>query len=113
MSQPLKRTIDLLLTIPALVLVSHVMLVIAVMIWSSIGRPILFRHTRPGFRARPFTLLKFRTMRDAADAVGRPLPDADRLTRVGTWVRKLSLDELPQLWNVLRGDMSLVDRARS
>ena len=74
----------------------------------SVGSPVLFRHKRPGLHGRPFTLLKFRTMSEARDANGALLPDAQRLTRVGRWVRAGSLDEFPQLWNVLVGDMSLV-----
>jgi sugar transferase EpsL len=83
-------------------------MVVSVLVWSFMGRPILFRQQRPGRYARLFELLKFRTMSERRDASGRLLPDADRLTRIGRFLRATSLDELPQLWNVLRGDISLV-----
>jgi sugar transferase EpsL len=103
-----KRLLDLALTIPALILLAPVMGVVALAVWLTMGRPVLFRQVRPGLHAVPFTMLKFRTMTDARDAGGNLLPDAKRLTRLGRFLRRTSLDELPELWNVLRGDMSLV-----
>jgi len=103
-----KRLFDLLGAVVALVLFSPILLIVAVLVRVCIGRPVLFRQQRPGLGGKPFTILKFRTMRDAADAQGQPLPDADRLTRLGSALRAASLDELPELWNVLVGDMSLV-----
>ena len=103
-----KRGIDVAVAFTALLVLSPVMLIAALMIGFSMGLPILFRQQRPGKNAVPFVLLKFRTMRDARDNAGRLLPDAERLTFVGRLLRATSLDELPQLWNVLRGDLSLV-----
>jgi sugar transferase EpsL len=90
------------------VLTLPLILIVAVLIRSRLGSPVLFTQQRPGFRARPFVLYKFRSMTSASARSGEPLPDEARLTPLGMWLRKLSLDELPQLWNVLRGDMSLV-----
>jgi sugar transferase EpsL len=103
-----KRLLDLALTIPAMILLAPVMGVVALAVRLTMGRPVLFRQARPGLHAVPFTMLKFRTMTDARDADGNLLPDARRLTRLGRFLRRTSLDELPELWNVLRGDMSLV-----
>jgi lipopolysaccharide/colanic/teichoic acid biosynthesis glycosyltransferase len=103
-----KRAFDLFVAMAALIILSPLMAATALVVRTFLGSPVLFRQVRPGYKARPFTCLKFRTMRHATDSAGLLLPDADRLTRVGIWIRKLSLDELPQLWNVLRGDMSLV-----
>ena len=103
-----KRIIDFFGAGLGLLLLSPLLVAISLMIWHQMGRPILFRQTRPGLRGRPFQMLKLRTMRDAADAQGNILPDSERLTRLGRVLRASSLDELPELWNVLRGEMSLV-----
>ena len=108
MKRAMKRVIDVVVSGSALLVLWPVMAVVALAIRWSEGGPVLFRQVRPGYRGRAFTLLKFRTMRDERDAQGRRLPDAERLTALGQLLRGLSLDELPQLWNVLRGDMSLV-----
>jgi lipopolysaccharide/colanic/teichoic acid biosynthesis glycosyltransferase len=104
----MKRGFDMIVSLPALILVSPLLLVIAVLVRLKLGSPILFKQVRPGIKGRPFTMWKFRTMTDVRGPGGRMLPDADRLTRFGRWLRASSLDELPELWNVLRGDMSLV-----
>ena len=105
---PVKRAFDLLLTLPALILLAPLMGVIALLVRLKLGKPVLFCQARPGMNGEIFTLYKFRSMRDAVDADGRLLPDAARLTRFGRILRAASLDELPELWNVLRGEMSLV-----
>ncbi len=105
---PGKRLLDLVLTLPGLIVFSPVFALIALAVWINHGRPILFRQVRPGFRGQPFTILKFRTMNAARASNGNLLPDAARLTRLGSLLRSFSLDELPELWNVLRGEMSLV-----
>lgn len=105
---PGKRALDLLLTLPALLLLSPVLLVVALLVRIKHGTPVLFRQERPGLRGKPFMMYKFRTMTDARNAAGELLPDAERLTRFGMLLRKTSLDELPELFNVLRGDMSLI-----
>lgn len=104
----LKRLLDIVLSFAALILVSPVLVCTFVVVRYSLGTPVLFRQKRPGKNARLFTLFKFRTMADATGADGTPLPDHMRLTKVGQVIRRLSLDEIPQLFNVLRGDMSLV-----
>ena len=103
-----KRLVDLALTLPALVLLSPLVWTLALLVRLFLGSPVLFRQTRPGRDGAPFTLLKFRTMTDETDEAGNLLPDAQRLTRFGRFLRRTSLDELPELVNVLRGDMSLV-----
>lgn len=104
----MKRTFDIVLAIGALVVLSPVMAAIAALVRWKLGSPVLFRQARPGLHARPFEMLKFRTMTDARDSEGRLRPDAERLTRFGRFLRSTSLDELPELWNVLKGEMSLV-----
>ena len=104
----MKRAFDIAASFAALVVISPVLLLIAVLIRMKLGAPVLFAQPRPGLGGRVFTLWKFRTMTDARDSAGNPRPDADRLTGFGRFLRSTSLDELPELWNVLRGDMSLV-----
>ncbi len=104
----MKRLIDFFGAGIGLILLSPVLILVAILIWRQMGAPVLFRQTRPGLHGKPFQMIKFRSMRDAVDARGQVLPDAERLTRLGRFLRSSSLDELPELWNVLRGDMSLV-----
>lgn len=104
----LKRSGDFLLAALLLVALSPLLLVVAWMVRRNLGTPVLFRQRRPGRGGRIFEMVKFRTMRDALDKNGQPLPDAERLTPFGQWLRSTSLDELPELWNILRGDMSFV-----
>ena len=103
-----KRFLDLILTIPAFVLLSPVLIVTALLVRCKLGKPVLFTQQRPGLGGRPFKIFKFRTMTDARDADGALLPDSARLTRLGRFLRATSIDELPELFNVLKGDMSLV-----
>jgi lipopolysaccharide/colanic/teichoic acid biosynthesis glycosyltransferase len=107
-SQPGKRLFDLALALPALVLLSPLIAVAAVLAAIGVGSPILFRQQRPGLLGRPFILIKFRTMTDARNADGKLKPDAERAPPIGRFLRMTSLDELPELWNVVRGEMSLV-----
>ncbi len=103
-----KRIFDLALTLPGLILFSPVMLVIAAVILIVEGPPVLFVQPRPGFHSRIFNVIKFRSMRNAVDRRGRPLPDEQRLSSLGRFLRASSLDELPELVSILAGDMSLV-----
>jgi sugar transferase EpsL len=103
-----KRLLDVVVAVTLLILLSPVLCVTAALVAAATGRPVLFRQQRPGLGGKAFTIVKFRTMRDATDASGNPLPDAQRITRLGRFLRRTSLDELPELVNILRGDMSLV-----
>jgi lipopolysaccharide/colanic/teichoic acid biosynthesis glycosyltransferase len=104
----LKRFLDIIVASASLAVLAVPLMLVAAAIWFTIGRPVLFRQLRPGLHERPFPLLKFRTMTDSRDDQGNLLPDAARITRLGRWLRSTSIDELPELWNVLVGDMSLV-----
>lgn len=104
----LKRFFDITVSLLGLIALSPVMVVVAWNIRRKLGSPVFFRQVRPGRQGKPFEMIKFRTMKDAVDAEGNPLPDALRMTPFGGFLRSSSLDELPELWNVLKGDMSLV-----
>jgi lipopolysaccharide/colanic/teichoic acid biosynthesis glycosyltransferase len=103
-----KRALDIAVAGTTLVAAAPVLAGVALLVRKNLGSPVLFRQKRPGRHGQPFEMLKFRSMRDAVDAAGNALPDHERLTAFGKWLRASSLDELPELWNVLRGDMSLV-----
>lgn len=103
-----KRTLDLTCAAMALVILSPVLALVAFAIWATMGRPVVFRQARPGKNGRSFRVVKFRTMNGARDGSGQLLPDGERLTKLGRFLRASSLDELPQLWNVVKGEMSLV-----
>lgn len=104
----IKRAFDVILSASGLIVLSPVILYVAWKISRKMGSPVLFRQVRPGIDGKSFEMVKFRTMKDATDAQGNPLPDSERLTSFGQFLRSSSLDELPELWNVLKGDMSLV-----
>lgn len=104
----MKRVIDLLLTILLSLFLLPMLFVLVLVIRWRLGSPVLFRQQRPGLHGKPFIIYKFRTMTNATDEAGRLLPDSERLTAFGKFLRSTSFDELPELWNVLRGDMSLV-----
>ena len=103
-----KRSVDLFITISILIVASPVFAIITPLVRYKLGSPVFFRQLRPGLHGTPFNIYKFRTMTGERDKSGNLLPDAARLTRFGAWLRKTSIDELPQLFNVLKGDMSLV-----
>ena len=104
----IKRSFDLIITIPGLIVLSPLLLAISLLVRIVHGKPVLFRQTRPGYGGKPFQIYKFRTMTEAHDSHGTPLPDTQRLTRLGRILRATSIDELPELFNILRGEMSLV-----
>lgn len=104
----LKRTFDIVASLVGLILLSPIIALVAWQVSRKLGAPVLFRQVRPGKDAKPFKMMKFRSMCDALDTQGKPLPDAQRMTPLGEFLRASSLDELPGLWNVLKGDMSLV-----
>ena len=104
----LKRAFDIAASASALVILSPVLAITAYKVKKELGSPVLFRQTRPGLHGKPFEMVKFRTMKNATDKEGNALPDSERLTEFGKKLRASSLDELPELWNVLKGDMSLV-----
>ena len=104
----IKRLLDIAISFTALLVLSPVLLVVAVLVRTRLGSPVIFHQDRPGYREKVFRLCKFRSMTDARGADGELLPDAVRLTRFGKALRATSLDELPELWNILKGDMSLI-----
>lgn len=104
----LKRLFDIFASVLGLLLLSPLILIVAWQVRRKLGTPIFFRQTRPGLHGKPFEMIKFRTMLDAADKHGNLLPDSERMTPFGNFLRSTSLDELPELWNVLKGDMSVV-----
>jgi len=103
-----KRILDLIITIPGMIIISPLFLIITTLVYWKLGNPIFFRQKRPGFRGEPFTIFKFRTMNEDKDREGNLLPDNDRLTGLGRFLRAASLDELPELFLVFSGKMSLV-----
>lgn len=104
----IKRLLDIIISSVALIILSPVLLVVAILVRCKLGSPVIFHQERPGYHEKIFRLCKFRTMTDERDADGNLLPDAVRLTRFGKILRATSLDELPELWNILKGDMSLI-----
>jgi len=104
----IKRVLDIVISLLGMIVLSPVYLVVAILVRVKLGSPVIFRQKRPGYREKVFTLCKFRTMTDERDENGELLPDNVRLTKFGLFLRKTSLDELPELWNIFKGDMSLV-----
>ena len=104
----LKRLLDIIIASIALILLSPLYAFVAYKVKKNLGSPVLFRQVRPGLHGKPFEMIKFRTMKDAVDEQGNPLPDSERLTPFGKMLRSTSLDEMPELWNVIKGDMSIV-----
>lgn len=104
----LKRLLDIIIASIALILLSPLYFYVAHKVKKNLGSPVLFRQVRPGLHGKPFEMIKFRSMKDAIDAQGNPLPDSERLTPFGKMLRSSSLDEMPELWNVIKGDMSIV-----
>ncbi|TQR65359.1 sugar transferase [Acinetobacter sp. RF14B] len=104
----LKRLLDIIIASIALILLSPLYAFVAYKVKKNLGSPVLFRQVRPGLHGKPFEMIKFRTMKDAVDEQGNPLPDRERLTPLGQMLRSTSLDEMPELWNVIKGDMSIV-----
>ena len=104
----LKRLLDIVIAGTALIVLSPLYAFVAYKVKKNLGSPVLFRQVRPGLNGKPFEMIKFRTMKDAVDAQGNPLPDSERLTPFGKMLRATSLDEMPELWNVIKGDMSVV-----
>ena len=104
----LKRLLDIIIASIALILLSPLYFYVAHKVKKNLGSPVLFRQVRPGLHGKPFEMIKFRSMKDAVDAHGNPLPDSERLTPFGKMLRSSSLDEMPELWNVIKGDMSIV-----
>lgn len=104
----MKRLLDIIIASTALILLSPLYAYVAYKVKKNLGSPVLFRQVRPGLHGKPFEMIKFRTMKDAIDEQGNPLPDSERLTPFGKMLRSTSLDEMPELWNVIKGDMSVV-----
>ena len=104
----IKRLLDIVIALSALILLSPILIMVALLVRKNLGSPVLFQQERPGLHGLPFKMIKFRTMKDAYNAQGEALPDSERLTAFGKLLRSTSLDELPELWNVLKGEMSIV-----